>query len=90
LAEVRCAIGADSAFDLIILDIDLGPDEPDGLDVFQWLTERKIHARIVFLTAHSPAHPLVKKARGLSPAHVFEKPEGIAKLQVFFAKCDPG
>lgn len=59
--------------DIAILDINLGHNEPSGLDAFRWLRDHNFRGQIVFLTAHAKSHPLVRKSCELS-ARVFEKP----------------
>lgn len=62
------------AAELAILDINLGPDAPSGLDAYHWLREQGFGGRIVFLTGHAASHPLVAEAHQLGDVRVFEKP----------------
>jgi FixJ family two-component response regulator len=57
-----------------ILDINLGPDVPSGLDAYVWLRGRGFTGRIVFLTGHASSHPLVVEATRLGDAEVVAKP----------------
>ena len=59
--------------DIAILDINLGPDEPSGIDAYNWLKENGFRGKILFLTGHAKSSPLVTKARGSGIA-VLEKP----------------
>jgi FixJ family two-component response regulator len=58
---------------LAILDINLGPAAPDGIDAFNWLKDQGFRGRVVFLTGHARAHPQVALAER-SGAEVLEKP----------------
>lgn len=62
------------ATDVAILDINLGPHQPNGLDAYTWLRDRGYEGRIVFLTGHAGAHPLVERAGQLGDARVVAKP----------------
>ncbi|MDC0716913.1 response regulator [Nannocystis bainbridge] len=62
------------AAELIILDINLGPGLPSGLDAYKWLREQNYGGRVVFLTGHAASHPLVAEARRLAGVRVYEKP----------------
>jgi FixJ family two-component response regulator len=57
-----------------ILDINLGPDLPSGLDAYAWLRRHGFAGRIVFLTGHANSHPLVVEANRLGDAEVVAKP----------------
>ena len=48
--------------DLAILDINLGPEQPSGVDVYDWLNEHRFRGRVVFLTGHATSHPAVQEA----------------------------
>ena len=57
-----------------ILDINLGPEAPSGLDAYGWLRRHGFSGRIVFLTGHANSHPLVVEASRLGDAEVVAKP----------------
>jgi FixJ family two-component response regulator len=59
---------------LAILDVNLGPDAPSGIDAFRWLKERAFPGEIIFLTGHARSHPLVKACYELPNVQVLEKP----------------
>jgi FixJ family two-component response regulator len=67
--------------ELGIVDVNLGVDEPSGLDVYDWLRAQRFAGRIVFLSGHAPAHPLVQKACRLGHAQVFRKPIDVSCLR---------
>jgi FixJ family two-component response regulator len=57
-----------------ILDINLGPNRPSGIDAYAWLRSRGFTGRIVFLTGHASNHPLVLQAHRIGDAEIFSKP----------------
>jgi len=65
---------------LAILDINLGPEVPSGLDAYNWLRRRGFSGRIVFLTGHANSHPLVIEASRLGDAEVIAKPVSFEAL----------
>ena len=62
------------ACDAAILDINLGPGQPSGIDVYGWLRRNGYTRRIVFLTGHASTHPLVIEAHRIGDAEIFSKP----------------
>src|SRR5262249_41194586 len=56
-----------------ILDINLGPNAPDGIDVFNWLKQHGFHGKILFLTGHARTMPQVTEAEK-NGVEVLEKP----------------
>ena len=63
-----------------ILDINLGPQAPSGLEAYGWLRRHGFEGRIVFLTGHAASHPLVMQARRLGDAEVVSKPVSLDRL----------
>jgi DNA-binding NtrC family response regulator len=85
LAEVK-ALGADAlACRLAILDVNLGWDEPSGLDVESWLRGESFTGTIVFLTGHGNSDPRVREAAQKSHARVLLKPVSISKVAALVA-----
>src|SRR5262249_42879785 len=72
-AALRC--------DLAILDINLGPGQPSGVDAFEWLKAQRFTGRIVFLTGHAEGHPLVQRAHELGSVSVLKKPIDLPELR---------
>ena len=74
---------ADEAFacELAFLDINLGPNEPNGLDVFRWLRANGFDHPIYFLTGHARNNPLVAEAERLGGAKVLSKPIAADELK---------
>ena len=56
-----------------ILDVNLGPDAPDGVDAFNWLVDHQFHGIVLFFTGHARSNPEVERAirKGVE---VLEKP----------------
>ncbi|HMF03126.1 MAG TPA: response regulator [Terriglobia bacterium] len=46
-----------------VLDINLGPGDPTGIDAYHWLRSRGFSGRVIFLTGHATSHPLVREAQ---------------------------
>jgi DNA-binding NtrC family response regulator len=60
--------------EVAILDINLGPNQPSGIDAYAWLRRNGFGGRIVFLTGHASNHPLVVEANSIGDAEVCSKP----------------
>ena len=60
--------------DLVVLDINLGSGQPSGIDAYDWLMSEHFGGRLLFLTGHAHAHPLVARAEQLRRAQVLDKP----------------
>jgi DNA-binding response OmpR family regulator len=74
LAELK-ALGTEVlTADVAVLDINLGSGEPTGIDAYEWLMSESFAGRILFLTGHAHAHPLVARAERLQHAAVLDKP----------------
>ena len=80
LAEVERLSGELANFGLALIDVNLGPGIPSGLDVLRWLRSRHFAGRIVFLTGHAADSPLVQQAR-TAGVEMFSKPIGIDELR---------
>lgn len=65
---------------LIFLDINLGEDEPSGIDAYSWLCERGFAGSVYFFTGHAKNHPLVAAAEPLGVS-VLEKPVKVTELE---------
>lgn len=62
-----------------ILDLELGPGEPNGIDAFNWLISQDYRGKIFFLTGHGKSNPLVQQASQVG-AEILEKPIAAADL----------
>ena len=56
-----------------LLDINLGPNVPDGLDAFHWLMEHGFQGKVLFFTGHARTNPQVALAEKHGVA-ILEKP----------------
>jgi FixJ family two-component response regulator len=65
---------------LAMLDVNLGADQPSGLDALEWLLRQRFPGEVVFLTGHGQSDPLVQRARKMGIATVMEKPIGLPQL----------
>ena len=72
-----------------ILDINLGPEVPTGIDSYGWLRKHGYDGRIVFLTGHAASHPLVMEARRLGDAEVVSKPVSLVALTSLLEDAEP-
>lgn len=62
-----------------ILDIELGFQQPTGIDAYRWLIESNYQGHIFFLTGHGRSHPLVQEATK-SGVTIWEKPIGAEQI----------
>lgn len=58
---------------MAILDINLGSDQPTGVQAFHWLKSQGYTGKICFLTGHGKTHPMVQAASE-SGAEIWKKP----------------
>jgi DNA-binding NtrC family response regulator len=80
LAQVVTQRDAALGCDLAILDINLGPGEPSGIDVYHWLKHEHFAGTVLFLTGHARNHPLVRAACQVG-ARMLEKPISATELR---------
>jgi CheY-like chemotaxis protein len=59
---------------LAVIDVNLGPGAPSGVEVSTWLREAGFSGQIVFLTGHALSHPLVAEAARAPGTRVLGKP----------------
>jgi FixJ family two-component response regulator len=64
-----------------VLDINLGPAQPSGLDAYAWLKDQGFAGSVAFLTGHARSHPLVARACALGGVTVHQKPIGVDELR---------
>jgi DNA-binding NtrC family response regulator len=67
--------------DVAILDVNLGPGQPSGIDAYEWLQGQGFRGRIAFLTGHAQTHPAVERACQVQAATVYQKPISIRTLR---------
>jgi FixJ family two-component response regulator len=67
--------------DLAILDVNLGPGEPSGVEIYRWLKGQNYHGKIVFLSGHARTDPQVEEAARISGVDFFQKPLGFGQIE---------
>ncbi len=65
---------------LAILDINLGENEPSGIDVYKWLLENDFKSPTYFLTGHARSDPRVIEAARMGKAKILSKPIDSGRL----------
>lgn len=71
LSEQAAEVGR---YRVAFLDIDLGLNQPDGIQVYRWLMNHHYSGKIYFLTGHGKSHPKVLKASEIDAVRVLSKP----------------
>jgi DNA-binding NtrC family response regulator len=66
---------------LAILDVNLGPGEPSGVDIYRWLRGRNYHGKTVFLSGHARTDPRVEEAVRVSGVDFFQKPLAFDQIE---------
>jgi FixJ family two-component response regulator len=79
LAELIERFPAVAECQLAILDINLGPNQPDGLEAYHWLRGHDFKGQILFLTGHARSNPSVIATSKLG-APIVQKPIGAGQL----------
>ena len=78
VSELEAVVSArGSGFDLAILDVNLGPAAPSGVDAYRWLKEHEFAGRVVFLTGHGRSQAL----EGARDVKVLGKPISATELR---------
>ena len=67
--------------DLAILDVNLGPGEPSGVEIYRWLKGQNYRGKIVFLSGHARTDPQVEEAARISGVDFFQKPLGFGQIE---------
>lgn len=80
VAELASVGDAALASDVAIVDINLGPEAPSGIEAHHWLVDRHYTGRVVFLTGHAAGFPLVEEARQMHGVVVLSKPIACERL----------
>lgn len=66
---------------LAILDVNLGPGEPSGVEIYGWLKAKDYHGKIVFLSGHARTDPQVGEAARISGVDFFQKPLAFDQIE---------
>jgi DNA-binding NtrC family response regulator len=67
--------------DLAILDVNLGPGEPSGIEIYRWLKGQNYSGKIVFLSGHTRTDPQVVEATRIPGVDFFQKPLGLSQIE---------
>lgn len=74
---LACSVG--------LLDVNLGPAQPTGIDAYRWLVSRGFPGRLYFFTGHARVHPLLAEIEKLGAVEVLPKPLDTARLMEVLA-----
>jgi DNA-binding NtrC family response regulator len=85
LAEVQARRGDALSCQLAFLDINLGPNAPNGLAVRQWLEREGFSGQTVFLTGHGSNDPRVREAASFAGSRIASKPITLDELRELLA-----
>jgi FixJ family two-component response regulator len=66
--------------DVALLDINLGPGQPSGIDAYDWLLSEGFKGRLLFFTGHAHGDPMVARAARRKRAQVLVKPMDASTL----------
>jgi FixJ family two-component response regulator len=66
---------------LAILDVNLGPGEPSGVEIYRWLKGQNYSGKIVFLSGHTRTDPQVVEATRIPGVDFFQKPMGFSQIE---------
>ncbi len=80
LADLAARAEEVLACELAILDVNLGPNQPSGLDALEWLRAHDFAGEIVFVTGHAGSHPLLHPTAEDEGIRVLEKPVPVGVL----------
>jgi DNA-binding NtrC family response regulator len=68
-------------FDFAFLDVNLGIEQPSGIDVYNWLRGREFKGKVIFFTGHARAYPILQRSLKDPKVSLLEKPADIEKIQ---------
>lgn len=68
-----------------LLDVNLGPGKPTGIDAYHWLVSHRFAGRLYFFTGHARVHPLLAEIEKLGAVQVLPKPLDTGKLMEVLA-----
>lgn len=73
LADATAQSPAVLGSDVVILDVNLGPNQPDGIAVYDWMRVNGYGGIVLFMTGHAVGSPYVQRAVQTG-VRVVEKP----------------
>ena len=74
---------------LAILDVNLGPGEPSGVEIYRWLKGKNYRGKIVFLSGHARTDPQVKEAARISGVDFYQKPLAFEQIEALILGSHP-
>lgn len=78
--ELQARFERGLACDSAILDVNLGPGQPTGLDAAEWLRSQGFAGRILFLTGHAASYPALVKVCQRPGNVLATKPTALSSL----------
>ena len=66
---------------LAILDVNLGPGEPGGVEIYRWLKGNTYRGKMVFLSGHARTDPQVEEAARISGVDFLQKPLAFDQIE---------
>ena len=73
------------ACSVALLDVNLGPGNPTGIDAYRWLVSHGFAGRLYFFTGHARGHPLLAEIEKFGAVQVLPKPIDTGKLMEVLA-----
>jgi response regulator of citrate/malate metabolism len=71
--------------DLALLDVNLGPGVPSGVDAYGWLRAQGYRGEVVFFTGHARSYPLLTEALAAPNVSLLVKPVDCERLEALLA-----
>lgn len=81
LADLRRKKISLAEIDAAILDVNLGEEQPDGLEVYHWMNANGFRGRVVFISGHARWHPKIDAIRAIPGVQYLEKPMDLEALE---------
>lgn len=85
LSEVQRVFLESSNFSLVILDVNLGRHQANGVEVYRWIRQAGFNGRIVFLTGHAQAFPELQNIQATEGIEILEKPIDTHRIERLLA-----
>ncbi|MBI5538161.1 MAG: response regulator transcription factor [Deltaproteobacteria bacterium] len=73
VAEALSVVSSGEFIDVLVVDVVLGSEGPDGIDLIPMLREKNVRAPVVVVTAFADS-PRLKRALNLGVSYLIEKP----------------
>lgn len=81
IEQLKAIEGINEKFDLIFIDMNLGPSSPPGIEAYKWLLQNGFGGKVAFFSGHGPSHPLIQKALEYPQVTVLEKPAKFSQIE---------